>query len=113
MKRYPSTVVAVVVGAAMAACGGGSEKHQTTGPEVVVKNLAFKPSRMSVKVGDSVTWTFEDKGIVHNVTADDGSFKSQDLSKGTFVHTFAAPGSVSYTCTIHPDKMKGTVNVRA
>ncbi len=66
-----------------------------------------------MKLGSEVTWTFEDKGVSHNVTADDGSFRSPDVAKGTFVHRFDKPGTISYTCTIHPDKMKGTVNVRA
>lgn len=78
----------------------------------MVKDLSFKPSTMSVKVGGDVTWTFDDKGIAHNVTANDGSFKSQDLAKGTFVHRFDAPGSVSYVCTIHPAQMKGTIEAR-
>lgn len=105
-------MLAGVVLVAMAACGGGSEKHKATGPEVMVKDLAFRPSRISVEVGGEVTWSFEDKNIAHNVTADGGSFRSQNLSKGTFVHKFDRPGSVSYACTIHPGQMRGAVDVR-
>ncbi len=98
--------------AVMAACGGG-EKTKASGPEVVAKDLSFKPARISVKLGAEVTWAFEDKGTSHNVTAQDGSFRSGDLAKATFTHRFAKPGSFSYICTIHPDKMKGDVDVRA
>ena len=93
------------------ACGGGSEQ-QSTGPEVMVKDIAFKPSRVSVEVGGDVSWAFEDD-VAHNITAEDGSFKSQDLSKGTFHHRFAAAGSFRYLCTIHPAQMRGSVDVRA
>ncbi len=112
MKRCRRRMLVCAVLVATTACSGGSEKHKTTGPEVVVKDLAFKPSKMSVKVGDEVTWTFEDKNIAHNVTADAGSFRSENLTKGTFVHKFDSPGSVSYTCTIHAGQMKGVVEVR-
>ena len=113
MKRYRRAALGGVLLAALAACGGGSEKHKTTGPEVVVRNISFKPSTMTVKAGGEVTWTFEDKNIAHNVVAEDGSFKSETLSKGTFIHKFAAPGTVRYTCTVHPAQMKGNVEVRA
>jgi plastocyanin len=107
-------IVVIVAGlAATAACGGGEEKAKTSGPEVMVKDLSFKPTKISVKLGGEATWVFEDKATSHNVTADDGSFRSQDLAKGTFAHRFEKAGVISYTCTIHPDRMKGTVNVRA
>jgi len=48
----------------------------------------------------------------HNVIADDGSFKSPDLSSGkTFSFTFEKTGTYTYSCHIHPT-MKGTVVVQ-
>ncbi|MDQ3681385.1 MAG: plastocyanin/azurin family copper-binding protein [Actinomycetota bacterium] len=111
-KGWMAALVAVCV-AGMVGCGGGKEKAKTTGPEVVVKDMAFKPTKMSVRVGAEVTWTFGDKKVSHNVTASDGSFHSENLTTGTFVHRFDKPGSVAYTCTIHPAQMRGTVEVRA
>ncbi len=99
---------------ALAGCTSGSKSEpKAKGPEVVVKDLSFKPTRVTVKVGDEVHWAFEDKGINHNVVAEDGSFRSPDQSKGFFAHPFKAPGVVRYTCTLHPARMKGTVEVRA
>lgn len=94
-------------GAATASTGGASEDGAT----VILKDIAFKPEAVSVKVGDTVTWKFEDKGIPHNVIADDGSFKSETTDTGTFEHTFDKAGSFSYVCTVHPTTMKGTVEV--
>ena len=112
MKLAFRPLAAALCLVALAGCkSSGGEKAK--GPEVVVKDLSFKPTRMTVKVGDEVSWAFEDKGINHNVVADDGSFRSPDQSKGVFVHHFNAPGVVRYTCTIHPARMKGTVEVRA
>ena len=116
MKNRPLTVLSLVFVAAMVGCGGGSgggEKAKATGPEVVLKNIRFRPTKMSVKVGGEVTWVFEDKGIPHNVTASDGSFRSENKAEGTFAHRFTTPGSFSYTCTLHPAQMRGSVEVRA
>ncbi len=116
MKRaLRSALVAALV--LLAACGdsgpdgagesAGENDGKTT---VVVKDIAFKPERISVEVGETVTWSFQDRGIPHNVVADDGSFKSDLKDSGTFEHTFEKPGSFSYTCTVHPG-MNGSVKV--
>lgn len=75
--------------------------------------MAFSPSSISVKVGDTVTWTFDDQGIAHNVvgTGDaDGVLRSPLSKSGTYTHTFTEPGTYHYTCSLHPD-MRGTVIV--
>jgi plastocyanin len=105
----------------LAACGGNSDTsaagagRETGGGggsrSVVLRDIAFKPDKLSVKAGDTVTWRFQDKGIPHNVTAADGSFRSQTTDSGTFRHKFDAAGTFAYTCTVHPDTMKATVKV--
>lgn len=101
----------------LAGCGGGSDGAgpgsgtAVSGTEVVLRDIAFKPEKLSVKVGDTVTWRFEDEGIPHNVKSDDKSFESDTMDTGTFEHTFASAGTFPYVCTLHPN-MKGTVVVR-
>lgn len=46
------------------------------------------------------------------MTADGGEFKSETQGEGKFSHTFADAGSYAYKCLIHPDSMKGTVQVQ-
>lgn len=77
---------------------------------VVIKNFAFKPGRLSIKRGDSVTWHFEDGSMPHNVTAK--SFHSSTKASGTFTQRFTKNGSFSYTCTIHP-WMTGSIVVHS
>ncbi len=108
--RQRSTLMLVVACLAVTAACGGGEKAKVTGAEVVVRDVSFRPVTISVKLGSEVTWTFEDKATSHNVTADDGSFRSPNLAKGSFVHRFEKAGSVSYVCTIHPG-MEGTLTV--
>jgi plastocyanin len=90
--------------------GGGATKAA----HVEMKDISFQPSSVTVVKGGTVTWTNEDS-VGHDVTADDGSFKSGDAGGisggGSFKHTFDATGSFKYVCTVHPG-MEGTVVVK-
>jgi plastocyanin len=77
---------------------------------VVIRELAFNPAQINARVGEDVVWHFDDKGVAHTVTADNGSFDSGKRTDGEFHMAFPQPGSYSYHCAIHPD-MKGTVTV--
>ncbi len=116
MKRLTLLVAGLTL-LAGAACGGDSDEDTTATAQggrntVVIRDIAFKPSRLFIETGDTVTWVFDDKGIRHDVVADDESFKSDTQDSGTFRHTFDEPGSFPYKCSIHPSEMKGTVDVR-
>jgi plastocyanin len=86
---------------------------QDAGEPVVVamKNIAFEPKTVEVKVGQTVSWPNEDS-VDHNVVATDGEdFKSDNYGKGeTYEYKFEQPGTVKYTCTLHPG-MDGEVTV--
>jgi plastocyanin len=75
-----------------------------------MKNIKFAPTSLSVKVGQTVTWTNDDS-VDHNVTASDGTFKSSNFGHGkTFSWKATKAGTFKYTCTIHPG-MDGTLTV--
>lgn len=95
---------ATTASAGTAAAAGGDQA-------VAIKNFAFAPPALSVKAGTKVTWTNQDS-FAHNVTAADKSFVSDPkMSTGaSFSYTFAAAGTFTYTCTIHP-YMTATVTV--
>ena len=79
---------------------------------VSIKNFAFDPAVITVKVGATVTWTNADQDP-HTVTSDgkSGPLNSKPLNQGdTFQHTFTQAGTFSYLCTIHPF-MTATVTV--
>ncbi len=80
---------------------------------VAIKDFAFSPVDVKVKVGTTVTWTNKDSAA-HTVTSDsssDDSFDSGSLAQGkTFTHTFKKAGTFSYHCNFHPDMM-GKVEV--
>ncbi len=82
------------------------------GTAVGITNFAFAPATLTVKVGDTVTWTNKDEEP-HTVVAGDGSFHSPGLdANATYSFTFTKAGSFDYVCSIHPF-MHGTVVVSA
>ena len=89
----------------------GNGQYGASSPTVVLHATAFNPARLSVKAGQEVVWSWNDGGVAHTVTADDGSFDSGRMTTGTYRHTFDHPGEVQYHCAIHPQQMMGTVVV--
>ncbi len=92
--------------------GGGATN------KVSLKDLAFNPNSITVKVGTTVTWTNDETGgIQHTVTsgapnAPSGVFDSGTLNPGqSFQFTFRNPGTFTYFCKIHGAAMTGTVVV--
>ena len=118
MSKCAGWVAALVFVVVLTACGASSDGGGSTsaGPAkkgtVILRDISFKPDKVDVKAGDTVTWSFEDQGISHDVVADDGSFKSEVKDSGTFRHTFDEPGTFTYKCSLHPTQMTGTVTVR-
>jgi plastocyanin len=117
-------VVLVAASAALSACSSPvaaacSPKRASSGPgttdvKVVSDSQAqgaYQPNPVTVPLGQAVTWTWEDQGNQHSVSADDGSFESCLQGAGsTFTTMFTKPGTYAYHCSIHP-KMKGSVTV--
>jgi plastocyanin len=63
----------------------------------------FSVNVLTIKPGTTVTWTNNDPGMLHTITAVDGSFDSGFLNEGdTWSHTFNDPGEFEYFCTPHP-----------
>lgn len=79
--------------------------------KVDISGFAFNPGTITIKVGQTVTWTNNDS-VSHNVLADDGSFSSNTLGTGdSFSFTFNTAGTFTYKCGFHAN-MVGTVIVQ-
>jgi plastocyanin len=93
--------------------GSTSSSNASTAPTeatVVMKGSLFDPVTVTIRARGLVTWENQD-ATQHDVTADDGTFKSNLISKGgSFSFRFAKPGTYTYSCTVHPS-MKGEVIV--
>jgi plastocyanin len=76
---------------------------------VNIDNFTFAPQELTLKVGDSVTWTNHDD-IPHTIVSA-GKFRSKTLdTDGTFSFTFTAAGDYKYFCSLHPH-MTGMIKV--
>lgn len=77
---------------------------------VTIQGFAFSPPTLTIKVGESVTWTNKDL-VGHSATADDKSFDIGVIGQGeSATATFIKAGTFTYHCTPHPN-MKGTIIV--
>jgi len=122
----PAALAALALG--LAGCGGGTTEDTPTGEaanpgaserpmkeqagtKITMKQIQFKPERVTVKVGDTVTWVNEEQ-IEHNAVATEGAdFRSELFGEGkTFEWKAEKAGMVKYVCTVHPG-MDGTITV--
>jgi plastocyanin len=126
MRRSLALLPALAVTAALAAGCGGDDNGGTsaaTAPAstpasaggavaVKMKDIQFVPKDVTVKAGQTITWTNDDS-VNHNVIAESGaSFRSKDFGEGgSFSFKAAKAGTIKYVCTIHPG-MTGTITVR-
>ena len=112
-------VMGVVIAVVLTGCGGAaddgptaSEREKTaTAPAqaptapgtVAMKDVKFVPDRLTIKVGDKVTWRNEES-LDHNVVAQKGAkFRSRAFGQsGTYTFTAKKPGTINYVCTLHP-----------
>ncbi len=97
----------VLVGAVWAAAAGAASP-----PKVKLGDNFFKPTKLTVTAGTTVTWTWAGSNT-HNVTVTSGpqKFKSSNQSSGTYTFTFTKAGTYKIVCTFHPG-MEMTVNVK-
>jgi YVTN family beta-propeller protein len=75
-----------------------------------IHSMAFTDPVITVKAGESITWTNQDS-IDHTVTGDDGGWDSGNIgSRKSYSLTLNQPGQYNYHCSIHPF-MKGRIIV--
>ena len=101
-------VLAVAATAALLVPSGTAEAR--AGASVTVANMAFSPGSVTVGLGQTVTWTFQD-ATPHTSTSDQGFWDSGTKSGGaTYSRAFTSAGTFAYHCTIH-SMMRGKVAV--
>jgi amicyanin len=77
--------------------------------QVSIKDYKFQPDQVTIKKGDTVTWTNTDP-VSHDVKFKDS--ESPELKKGeTYSRKFNEASTFDYLCDIHP-YMKGKVIVQ-
>ncbi len=96
----------------------------SAGEQVLISGYAFKPKRLTIKVGTTVTWLNQDRtghAVVHKMSHPserlfdstgerDGGEKRLFNRGESYSFTFTEPGIYEYTCSPHP-YMSGTIIV--
>ena len=79
--------------------------------QVAINGMQFQPAKLTIKAGESVTWT-NNSAMPHTVPSTDGkTMASGQLGNGSaFEQVFKEPGTYTYYCAIHPS-MKGEIVV--
>ena len=77
---------------------------------VAIDGTSFQPAVLTVKAGDTVTWTNKDP-FPHTVTSTSGAFDSHEIAPGkSWKYSAAKKGEFAYICLLHPT-MKATLKV--
>lgn len=110
MSAVRLTLAAVLFALLAAPSAAAAPAARAAGQHVMIQNYAYSPASLSVRAGETVTWTNHDEAK-HDVVG--SGFRSPLLAKGqSWSYTFPTAGSYSYYCSLHPD-MRAKVTVAA
>lgn len=78
--------------------------------EIQIKEFAFEPSHVQVRVGDTLKWTNADLAP-HTATADEFGWDTGEITKGESAELIVTKDmETSYFCAFHPH-MKATIEI--
>jgi len=101
-------LVRLAIAAAIALTLGAQSAHAKE-LQVTIDNFTFTPPDLTVKTGDTVTWTNHDD--IPHIVVSAGKFRSKTLdTDNSFSFTFSAAGEYKYFCSLHPH-MTGMIKV--
>lgn len=91
---------------------GSIANDKATSNEVVIDRFSFRPDKLKVSVGTTVTWINRDDVPHAVISRDKKSIVSPALgTNGKFFYTVNAAGTNDYYCSVHPF-MKGRIIVQ-
>ncbi len=111
MKKITFVTVCPILFALALSASVAAGDRQATPNTITVDNFSFNAPVLTVSAGTTVTWVNQDD-VPHKIVSTDKKFSSPVLDTGgRFSHTFTAPGTYEYFCSIHPT-MTGKVVVK-
>jgi plastocyanin len=104
-------IFATVAGTGDVTATSAAAAPVASGRAIAMRDVAFTPTTLHVKVGTTVIWTNDDR-VPHNVVATAGArLRSTNLLQhATFRFRALRPGTIRYECTLHQG-MRGTIVV--
>ncbi|MEV0775600.1 cupredoxin family copper-binding protein [Streptomyces sp. NPDC050428] len=100
---------------AQAAQPAAAQQVKAADYTIVIKDMAYAQPKLTVEVGQTVTWVNEDTAP-HTVTTSSGpdTLDSGNLAKGdSWSFTFTKAGVYDYYCAVHPDMVAGITVVES
>ncbi|HEY2066450.1 MAG TPA: metallophosphoesterase [Gemmatimonadaceae bacterium] len=90
----------------------GTGSGAGAGAQIGIDNFAFTPRELTVRAGQSVTWTNNDD-VPHRIQSSNRAFAPSAVldTKGVYALTLPAAGEYPYFCSLHPT-MTGKILVR-
>ena len=108
-RRTALRMALAVAAAPLAATVARADGHATA-HTVVIRDFAFSPADITIKVGDTITWINEDTAQ-HSVWDLNDAFDTGLLAPGQSASlTFNGAGTFSYRCRPHGN-MRGTITI--
>lgn len=110
--RYRNVAVSLATFTALLFLMAACSPDEPATVNVIVENFKYVPDPVTVRIGDSITWTNEDP-VGHTATATDDSFDTgMFFPDNSATITFDTAGTFPYFCGVHPE-MIGMVIVDA
>jgi plastocyanin len=110
-----AVLAAIVVGLVFAPAASAATVQAVDGTAADNYDNHWTPRATTIKVGQSVTWSFTGTSALHNVASSGAnwSFRSGDPGSGSAPasYTFTAPGTYRFICEVHANTMVGDVFV--
>jgi len=94
---------------ALVLCWLGSVSAHAETIQVTIDKLAFSPTEVNARVGDTIVWDNKDI-LAHTATAGNKDWDVMIAAKQTASLVLKNAGSIDYFCKFHPN-MKGRVVV--
>jgi len=119
MRRRSALICALAVLAALAGAPAASAQGPVVqaidGTEADGFNNRWSPTAVTIKAGETVTWSFTGTAALHNVVSrgTNWSYRSGDPASGPGPASlmFPTPGTYTFACEVHVTTMTGDVIV--
>src|SRR3954453_22045738 len=115
MRLLRSTLLVMVAAVAWAIAAVPAQAATVVIDAVDTNVHQFQPPNVTVDVGDTVRWEFDQATATHSVTSNSANWTmdvTRDPNGAPVTKTFDTAGTYSFLCKFHPG-MSGSVTVRA
>jgi plastocyanin len=114
-RRWALAGALLALSAAPAAYGQSHVVQAVDGTEADGYNNRWSPTAVTIRAGETVTWSFTGSTVFHNVASSGPNWSFGNgvpaIAPPPASHTFATPGTYQFICQIHATTMVGNVIV--